>query len=129
MFLQQHLSELLIKLSEQILLTSVAVFIATLLGIPLGILSAHYRYLRAIVISTAGILQTIPSLALLVFLIPLFGIGIKPAIVALSIYALLPIISNTTTGLMQLSNTHKLAAKSLGFTTYQQLFMIELPLA
>ncbi len=80
-------------------------------------------------LGVAGIVQTIPSLAMLAFLLPLLGIGIKPAIVALTLYALLPIIRNTYTGLTNISGEIIEAATGLGFTKKQQLWLVELPLA
>jgi osmoprotectant transport system permease protein len=81
------------------------------------------------VLGIAGVLQTIPSIALLGFMIPLLGIGAKPAIVALMLYAFLPIIRNTFTGINQVNPSVTDAAKGMGMTSYQILFKVELPLA
>ncbi|KAI9449148.1 hypothetical protein F5148DRAFT_1291787 [Russula earlei] len=98
-------------------------------GLPLGILIAHRKRLSGIVLGIAGVLQTIPSIALLGFLIPLAGIGARPAIIALLLYALLPIIRNTFTGITGVDTAIKEAAKGMGMNAMQLLFKIELPLA
>lgn len=87
---------------QHLTLVALAVAAACLLGIPLGMLAAHAPRLRQAVLALAGLLQTLPSLALLALLIPVLGIGIRPALVALFVYALLPIVRNTCTGLLQL---------------------------
>src|SRR5579872_6111588 len=87
------------KLLEQTLthtgLTFISLLIAVVIGLPLGIVISRKRKLSGVVLGTAGVLQTIPSIALLGFLIPVLGIGAKPAIAALFLYSLLPIIRNT----------------------------------
>jgi osmoprotectant transport system permease protein len=99
-------------------------------GVPLGILAARHRAAEAIILGITGVLQTIPSLALLAILIPITGkIGIVPAFIALAIYALLPIVRNTHSGLTQISRGLKQAAQSLGMTPRTVLSKIELPLA
>lgn len=128
-FLVPHLPQLAVKSIEQIYLASIAMLFAILIGIPLGILIINKQKFRNLVLGIASILQTIPSLALLVFLLPFFGIGAKPAIITLSLYALLPIIRNTVTGLESVPAATLQAAKGLGFTNWQRLWMVELPLA
>jgi osmoprotectant transport system permease protein len=111
-----------------LVLSSVAV--ATLIGIPLGVAAALLPGLRQIVMAFAGVLQTIPSLALLAMLIPLFGvIGTIPAVVTLSVYALLPVVRNTCIGLLEVPVGLKLAARGLGLGWRDSLIHIELPLA
>lgn len=121
------------KLAEQTLahigLTFTSLFIAVVLGVPLGILISRKRKLAGAVLGFAGILQTIPSIALLGFMIPLLGIGAKPAIVALFLYALLPIIRNTYTGITGVNSVVKEAAKGMGMSYWQILFQVELPLS
>jgi len=96
----------------------------------LGILAAFAPRLRQIVMATAGVLQTIPSLALLALLIPLLGmIGTLPALIALFLYALLPIVRNTCTGILQVPGGLRLAALALGLTPRQRLWQVDLPLA
>lgn len=128
-FIVFHLPEIGIKLGEQIYLVGTAISAATLIGVPLGILICTMSRLRTIVLGVTGILQTIPSLALLAFLLPFFGIGAKPAIIALTLYALLPIVTNTLTGLRTLSEEMIEAAQGLGFNYWQRLWMVEIPLA
>ncbi|MEA3314203.1 MAG: ABC transporter permease, partial [Caldisericota bacterium] len=94
-FITGHWSEIIQKTLEHISLSSTAVLLACLIGIPLGFLVVNHKGLSNIVLNIANIIQTIPSLALFAFAIPLFGIGAKPAIFALFLYALLPIIKNT----------------------------------
>lgn len=111
-------------------LVFVSVFIATLAGIPLGLLAAARPLPRQTVMALVGILQTIPSLALLAMLIPLLGmIGAVPAQIALCLYALLPIVRNTCTGLQQVSPGLRQAALALGLTKRQRLLLVDLPLA
>ena len=102
---------------------------AVLLGVPLGILAARHRALGQVELVAVGMLQTIPSLALLCFMIPLFGIGKLPALVALSLYALLPIVRNTYTGLIAIDRQLLEIAGVLGLSPGQRLLRIELPLA
>jgi osmoprotectant transport system permease protein len=128
-FVIQKGPELLIKFREHLLLTGISTSFAIVAGVPLGILIARHKITRGGVLGVAGIIQTIPSLAMLAFLLPVLGIGIKPAIVALSLYALLPIIRNTYTGLTNISGEIIEAATGLGFTKKQQLWLVELPLA
>ena len=119
------------QLSRQhILLVALSVALASAFGIPLGVLAAYRPTLREPVMAAAGILQTIPSLALLAMLIPLLGtIGTLPALCALFVYALLPIIRNTCTGISGIPQGLKQAAQALGLRPMQRLKEIELPLA
>lgn len=128
-FLIEKSPELLIKFREHVVLTGVSTSFAILAGVPLGILITRHKTIRGIVLAAAGVVQTIPSLAMLAFLLPLLGIGIKPAIVALTLYAFLPIIRNTYTGLTNISDEIIEAATGVGFTPKQMLCLVELPLA
>ena len=115
---------------QHLLLVGAAVLLGCLAGIPLGILAALAPRLRQVVLALAGMLQTVPSLALLAILIPLLGrIGTVPALVALCAYALLPIVRNTCTGLLQVPAGLRTAALALGLTRAQALLAVELPLA
>ena len=121
------------KLGEQTLqhigLTAGSLLLAVLLGVPLGLfLSRRPRWAPA-VLGLAGVLQTVPSIALLGFLIPLLGIGPKPAIFALFLYSLLPIIRNTLAGIQGVPAAVVEAARGLGLTDGQVLRRVELPLA
>ncbi|MDR4892732.1 MULTISPECIES: ABC transporter permease/substrate-binding protein [unclassified Chryseobacterium] len=131
--LWQFIAEQHEKLTTQIIqhlgLTFLSLLLAIIVGVPLGILISRKKKLSSPVLGTAGILQTIPSIALLGFMIPVFGIGPKPAIAALLIYALLPIIRNTYTGIMGVDPAVIEAAKAMGMNRNQLLFKVKLPLA
>jgi osmoprotectant transport system permease protein len=115
---------------QHLLLVLAAVLLGCLGGIPLGVLAALSPRLRQPVLAVAGLLQTVPSLALLAVLIPLLGrIGAVPALVALCAYALLPIVRNTCTGLLQVPAGLRHAAQALGLRRGQMLLKVELPLA
>ena len=115
---------------EHLALVFLSLAASVILGVPLGILAARHHAAEAFILGVTGVLQTIPSLALLAILIPLTGqIGIVPAFIALALYALLPIVRNTHSGLMQISTGMKQAARSLGMTPRMVLKHIELPLA
>jgi osmoprotectant transport system permease protein len=128
-FMQQQSGKLLDQTLQHIGLTFISLFIAVLIGLPLGILISRRKKLSGIVLGIAGILQTIPSIALLGFMIPLLGIGPKPAITALFLYALLPIIRNTNTGITGVNSSIKEAAIGMGMSPAQVLRKVELPLA
>jgi osmoprotectant transport system permease protein len=106
-----------------------SLLLAILAGVPLGIASAHRPRLAQVVLGGAGIVQTIPSLALLVFMIPLLGIGFLPACAALFLYSLLPIIRNTCSGLLDIPSGLRESARALGLDDWSRLRVIELPLA
>jgi osmoprotectant transport system permease protein len=110
-------------------LTLIALLAGMAVAIPLGIVVYRFRSLSKGVLYVAGVLQTIPSIALLAFLIPFFGIGAKPAIVALFLYALLPILRNTATALFSIDPVLRKVSVGMGLTTWQRLRWIELPLA
>ena len=131
-FLQLNWSELLVLIGQHIKLVLVAIVIAVAIGVPTGILLTRYRALRGPVLGIANIMQTIPSLALFGFLIPLpfiGGIGARTALVALVLYSLLPIIRNTITGIMGVEPSVREAAVAMGMTDGQVLRQVELPLA
>jgi osmoprotectant transport system permease protein len=116
--------------AQHLLLVAVAVLAACAVGIPLGAAAAALPKLEQPVMAVAGLLQTVPSLALLAMLIPLMGrIGTGPALVALALYALLPIVRNTTTGLRQVPAGLRDAGTALGLTQAQRWRSIDLPLA
>lgn len=121
--------ELYQALFEHIQISFIALFFAILISIPLGIYLTKKRRLAEGVIGVTAVLQTIPSLALLGLLIPLFGIGRVPAIIALTVYALLPILRNTYTGIKEIDSSLLEAAEAMGMNTWQKLIKVELPLA
>ena len=114
---------------DHLFLVLVSLAAACLLGVPLGILAARRRTLGQVELMAVGVLQTIPSLAFLCFMIPVFGIGKGPALVALSLYGLLPIVRNTYTGLVGIDRQLLEIAGVLGLDRWQRLRRIELPLA
>ncbi|CUI09568.1 ABC transporter permease/substrate-binding protein [Massilia antarctica] len=115
---------------QHVVLVLASVVLACLVGIPLGIVAAFAPRLRQTVLALAGMLQTVPSLALLAILIPLLGmIGTVPALVALFVYALLPIVRNTCTGLLGVPQGLRTAAQALGLDRRATLVHVELPLA
>ncbi|MCB0554457.1 MAG: ABC transporter permease/substrate-binding protein [Phaeodactylibacter sp.] len=128
-FLADNRSKLLELLLEHIGLTFLSLVLAAVVAIPLGIYITRHKRLAGAVLGIAGILQTIPSIALLGFMIPLLGIGLKPAIFALFLYALLPIIRNTYTGIEEVDVSVREAALGIGLTGRQILRQVELPLA
>ena len=128
-FIQQQSGKLLDQTLAHIGLTFISLFIAIIIAVPLGIFISRKKKFAGIVLNIAGVLQTIPSIALLGFMIPLLGIGAKPAIVALFLYALLPIIRNTYTGICGVDASITEAAKGMGMSNAQILSKVELPLA
>ena len=131
-FLQLNWAELLALIEQHVQLVAVAIFVAVAIGVPTGILLTRHRALRGPVLGIANVMQTIPSLALFGFLIPLAfigGIGARTALVALVLYSLLPIIRNTITGIMSVEPSVREAAVAMGMTDRQILRQVELPLA
>ncbi|MDY6992215.1 MAG: glycine betaine ABC transporter substrate-binding protein [Pseudomonadota bacterium] len=114
---------------EHLVLVSSSLLLAIVIAIPLGIVAAQYSRLGQIILGVVGIIQTIPALALLVLMIPLLGIGNLPAIAALFLYSLLPIVRNTYTGLHDISPQLRESAQALGLSWWAQLRLIELPLS
>ena len=115
---------------QHLTLVAVAVTLAALLGIPLAVWTSTRPRINALVLGASGMLQTVPSIALLAILISALGvIGTLPALVALTLYALLPIMRNTATGLAQVPVGLRMAGQSLGFSPAQNLRYVQLPLA
>lgn len=122
-------ADLALKTTQHLILTGASASVAILIGVPLGILITRWRASRGWVLGIAGVVQTIPSVAMLALLMIPFGLGATPAIAALILYALLPIVVNTHAGLNGVDRNILEAAEGLGFTPRQRLFMVELPLA
>jgi osmoprotectant transport system permease protein len=123
---------MLYRTGEHLVLVTVAIAIATLIGIPLGILITRKPKLAQPILGLANAIQTIPSLAIFGFLISvpfLGGIGKIPAIIALTLYALLPLIRNTYTGITSVDPSIREAGRGMGMTDRQLLLMVEIPLA
>ncbi len=129
-FIIERFPELILRTREHLLLSGTATGVAVLIGVPLGIFIIKKPWLRSFVFGLAGIVQTIPSLAMLAFLLILIGkIGIVPAIIALTLYAFLPIIQNAVTGLEGVPSHLIEASQGMGMTKGQQIKMVRLPLA
>jgi len=117
------------RTAEHLWLVGLSLALGILVAIPLGIAAARRPRLGQVVLAVVGVVQTIPSLALLVFMIPLFGIGALPACVALFLYSLLPIVRNTVTGLADIAPPLRESAEALGLGPGAILRLVELPLA
>jgi osmoprotectant transport system permease protein len=131
-FFAEHRAEIFGATLDHMALVVIAMVIAILIGVPLGMFIVQRPTLRAIALAVASIFQTVPSLALFGFLIPIpfiGGIGKRTAIVALVIYALLPILRNTYVGLTGIDPAVLEAAEAMGMTNAQILFRVRLPLA
>ena len=131
-FFVEHRGEIFAATLEHLQLVVVAMAIAIFVGVPLGLLLVHRKFLRTIALGVASILQTIPSLALFGFLIPIpfiGGIGKQTAIIALALYALLPILRNTYVGLTSIDPAVLESAEAMGMTNTQILLRVRFPLA
>ena len=131
-FMLQNHAQVLELTLEHLWLVGISTLLAVLIGIPLGILIAHWPVLNKPVLGSANIIQTIPSLALFGFLLPLPWLGERAdrlAILALTLYALLPLIRNNYTGIRGVDPAVVEAGRGMGLTDRQLLFQVELPLA
>ncbi len=131
-FIAQNRGQVLELTLEHLWLVGVSTLLAVLVGIPLGILIAHWPLLNKPVLATANVIQTIPSLALFGFLLPVPWLGDRAerlAILALTLYALLPLIRNTYTGIRGVDPAVVEAGRGMGLTDLQLLLKVELPLA
>jgi osmoprotectant transport system permease protein len=114
---------------QHLRLVAISLIAAILVSIPLGIAASRPGFLSEIILGTTGVIQTIPSLALLALMIPLFGVGQTPAIIALFLYSLLPIVRSTATGLQMIPASLREASVALGLKPATRLWLIDLPLA
>jgi osmoprotectant transport system permease protein len=114
-------------LLQHLQLTGIAILSAIAIGVPLGILITRYKSIAGPILAVSSVFQTIPSIAFFGVLIPFLGIGKKTAIIVLFLYALLPIVKNTYTGIKEVSPFLKDAGKGMGMTNMQILTMVELP--
>lgn len=128
-YLSRRWYELAVLAGEHALLVAVAMLAATVLGLTIGLLSWNRPRIAGLATATAGGLLTIPSFALLGLLIPLLGLGWAPAVVALILYSLLPILRNTIVGLREVDSTIIEAARGMGLTPVRLLAQVQLPLA
>lgn len=114
---------------QHLKISGLSIFIAFVLGMVLGIIISHYKKTSPVVLGIVNFIYTIPSIALLGFLIPVSGIGDTTAIIALTIYGLLPIVRSTYTGIENIDSSIVEAAKGMGSTPFQIMYKIKLPLA
>jgi len=131
-FFSQHSNEILQATLEHVWLVGATMVLAIAIGVPLGIVVAQRPWLSKPILGSANVAETIPSLALLGFLLPLPWLGDRAdrlAIAALTLYALLPIIRNTAAGIAGVDPAIREAARGMGLTGRQILFQVELPLS
>ncbi|SDI22302.1 osmoprotectant transport system permease protein [Alteribacillus persepolensis] len=128
-FFSEHGMELIVKTWEHLFISGAAILLGVLVAVPLGVLFTRIPQIADRLISFIGILQTIPSLAILAFFIPLIGVGKIPAIIALFVYSLLPILRNTYTGVKDVDGHVLEAGKGMGMNNWESIIKIELPLA
>ncbi|WP_112180543.1 ABC transporter permease [Paraliobacillus zengyii] len=130
-FWQRKYDSILGYTYEHILISFTAILIAIVISVPLAIYMTKMKNekLKNMIFNIANIFQTIPTIALLAIMIPILGIGFKPAVVALFLYALLPLLRNTYAGVQSIDPGIVEAAKGMGFNTFQRLFKVELPVA
>ena len=128
-FFHEYGGQLVSKTIEHFYISIIALLIAIVVAVPIGILLSKTTRTANVVLTIAGVLQTIPTLAVLAIMIPIFGVGKTPAIVALFIYVLLPILNNTVLGVKNIDKNVIQAGQSMGMTKMQLMKDVELPLA
>ena len=128
-YLWSRRSDTLVQTRRHLLLVGLSLFAGLLVAVPLGLVLERARRAAEGTIRAVGVLQTIPSIALLAFMIPLLGIGVMPAVVALFLYSLFPIVRNTYTGVRDADESAVSSARALGMTEWQLLRLVRLPLA
>ena len=128
-FILKNQAELLRSLGQHLELVGLSVLAGMAVSIPLGIVLTRHRKLSGPVLILAGMIQTIPGLVMLGFALLLLGIGKTPALTVLALYAILPILRNTYTGIVQVDKNCIDAARGIGMSPHQILFQVELPLA
>lgn len=128
-FINEYGGQILTKSAEHIYISALALALGILVAVPLGIVLTRFQKVSSFVIGLASVLQTVPSLALLALMIPFFGVGKLPAVIALFIYSLLPILRNTYIGMKNVDWNYRDVAKGMGMTNLQSIFSVELPIA
>lgn len=128
-YFSQNGSYILSQFLSHFLISIYGVLLASVVGIPLGIIIARKHHLRGFVMGIANVLQTIPSLAMISIIMLALGLGTKTVVATVFLYSLLPIISNTYAGIANVNDDLVDAAKGMGMTKKQRLFMVELPLS
>lgn len=128
-FLVSNKKDILVKTWEHFYISMFALLLGIIVAVPLGILLSKTKKITKVVMSIVSVLQTLPSLAILALMIPLLGVGKTPAIIALFIYTLLPVLNNTFIGMESVNKDLKAAGISMGMTKTQSIFLLEFPLA
>ncbi|AKC67409.1 ABC transporter permease [Bacillus altitudinis] len=128
-FLEKNGGELLTKMWEHLYISLIAVVLGIIVAVPLGVILTRMKRGAGFVIGVVNIFQTLPSLAILAFFIPILGVGKIPAIVALFFYSVLPILRNTYAGVQGVNKNLLESGKGIGMTTWEQIRLVELPLA
>jgi len=128
-FIADRYAELLKLVLEHLQITGIAVLLAILIGVPIGILITRYKNAARYVLGTANVFQTLPSLALFGLIIPILGVGLVPSVFVLFLYALLPIIKNTYIGIDNVDPASIEAGRGTGMKSHEILTMVEIPLA
>ncbi|ETY74530.1 ABC transporter permease [Lactiplantibacillus fabifermentans] len=128
-FLQTYGAQLILKTWQHLYISAISLALGVLVAVPLGILLTRVKKIANVVMAIASMLQTIPAMALLALMIPFFGIGAIPAIIALFIYSLLPILRNTYLGMEDVNPSLIDAAKGMGMTGWQSIIKVEVPMA
>ncbi len=128
-FIAQHGSELLEKTWQQIYISAISLFLGIIVAVPISVILLKFPKTAKVVIALASTLQTIPALALLAMMIPFFGVGRVPAIIALFLYSLMPIMRNTYVGLTDVNPDTIDSARGLGMTKMQLILKVDIPLA
>jgi osmoprotectant transport system permease protein len=128
-FFNEYGSQLVSKSIEHLYISFAALLLGIIVAVPLGVILTRFPKVASVVIGITSALQTVPSLALLALMIPILGVGKIPAIVALFIYSLLPILRNTYIGMKNVDWNYRDVAKGMGMTNLQSIISVELPLA
>ena len=128
-FFAQHGSELLVKTWQQIYISAISLGLGIIVAVPLSVVLMKFKRIAKVVIAISSMLQTIPALALLAIMIPFFGVGKVPAIIALFLYSLMPILRNTYVGLTDVNQDTIDSARGLGMTNMQLILKVDIPLA
>ncbi|MFP7358954.1 MAG: ABC transporter permease [Kurthia gibsonii] len=128
-FLVNNKQEILVKTWEQFYISMSALLLGIIVAVPVGVLLSKTEKVAKVVMGITSVLQTLPSLAILALMIPILGVGKIPAIVALFIYTLLPILNNTFIGMQSVNKDLRAAGTSMGMTKFQSIYLVEFPLA
>jgi osmoprotectant transport system permease protein len=128
-FIFKNYNDIFQSLIRHIELVSIAILTGILISIPLGIFLTRHKRIAGPILALAGTIQTVPGLVMLGFALILIGIGMLPAVTVLTLYAILPILRNTYTGIIEVDKSYTEASRGIGMTNMQTLFKVELPIA